>query len=258
MSWVAAATGIASTAGSIFSGQQNAKAGEKANKLSAALTREQIAENARQFDVTQDTRGLDVERASELSGSRRAREDEINQQLQNRFSNLRSENLGALSPYANAGTSATNEQQALLGLGGADAQAAAMQRMNESPAQQFLRDRQERALLRNSAAIGGLGGGNVRTALQEQAFGLAQTDLNNRMQNLNSLAGRGISAAQGGIQSGYGPGYVQTGADQGVATQTASRPDVPVAETPLSSREKTAQIMQGLIGNNPITRMNRR
>jgi O6-methylguanine-DNA--protein-cysteine methyltransferase len=66
-----------------------------------------------------------------------------------------------------------------------------------------LRKQQEEALLRNSAAIGGLGGGNVRTALQEQAYGIASTDQQRVLENLRSLATRGQSAAttQSGLQA---------------------------------------------------------
>jgi hypothetical protein len=203
-----------------MSGQQQAEAQEAANRANVALTQQQLAEQQRQFEFGAETRALDVERASELSQSRRAREDEINRQLQERFGLLREENLAALDPFREAGVAATQEQQALLGLGSPEEQQAAMERFTESPGQQFLRERQEKALLRNMGAIGGLGGGNIRTALQEQAFGRAQTDLANRIQQLSQLSGRGVTAAQGGLQAGTGPARVSTGADLGVATKT--------------------------------------
>jgi len=61
--------------------------------------------------------------------------------------------------------------------------------------QQFLRDRAQRNLLRSSAAIGGLGGGNVRSALVQQGVGFAQQDLQNRFGRLGKLAGQGQAAA---------------------------------------------------------------
>ena len=57
-------------------------------------------------------------------------------------------------------------------------------------------------MLRNSAAIGGLGGGNVRTALQEQAVGFAQQDINNQFGRLGQLAGQGQNAANTSGQLG--------------------------------------------------------
>ena len=57
-----------------------------------------------------------------------------------------------------------------------------------------MRERQEKALLRNAAAIGGLGGGNVRTALQEQAVGLAAQDYNNQFNRLGAISSGGQAA----------------------------------------------------------------
>lgn len=77
---------------------------------------------------------------------------------------------------------------------------------NESPGQRFIRDRQERSLLRNASAIGGLGGGNVRTALQEQAAGFAQQDFQNQLDRLSQLSRSGQQAATTGAQFGLGTG----------------------------------------------------
>lgn len=76
-----------------------------------------------------------------------------------------------------------------------DQQAQAYGQLQESAGQRFLRDRQQKALLRNQSAIGGLGGGNVRTALQEQAMGFAQQDIQNQFGRLGQLAGQGQNAA---------------------------------------------------------------
>ena len=111
---------------------------------------------------------------------------------------------GQLDPYRTTGTDALSQQRALLGLGGAEQQQAAFSAFGNSPGQKFLRDRQEKALLRNQAAIGGLGGGNVRTALQEQAAGIAQQDFNNQFGRLGQLSGQGLQATTAGGQFGAG------------------------------------------------------
>lgn len=130
------------------------KAANQAAGLQADAATAGIAEQRRQFDITQQ--------------------------------NLR--------PFQEAGVSALGQQQALLGLSGADAQQAAFNQFAESPGQRFLRQRQEKALLANASAIGGLGGGNVRTALQEQAAGIAQQDFQNQFGRLGQLAGQGQQA----------------------------------------------------------------
>ena len=111
---------------------------------------------------------------------------------------------GQLDPFRQAGLGALGQQQALLGLGGEEQQQAAFAAFGNSPGQKFLRDRQEKALLRNSAAIGGLGGGNVRTALQQQAAGFAQQDFNNQFGRLGQLSGQGLQATTSGGQFGAG------------------------------------------------------
>jgi hypothetical protein len=194
-------------------------------------------EEARYADVTRrgEARyGGEVTRGREAVLSKRAREDLINQQIQDRFKAIRGENIGRLTPYTEAGRGALTEQQALLGLSGQGAQQEAYARFTESPGQAFLRERQERALLRNAAAIGGLGGGNVRTALQEQAFGRAQTDLDRQLTRLGVVSGQGLTAAQEAARTGYGPGYVSTGVDLGVPSEydAAAVPDFNAAAVP--------------------------
>lgn len=103
--------------------------------------------------------------------------------------------LGFLDPYREAGQGALDREAALTGALGAKAQAQAFKDYNESPGQKYLREQQEKALLRSSAAIGGLGGGNVRTALQEQAAGIASQNYQQDLENLRSLASRGQQAA---------------------------------------------------------------
>jgi hypothetical protein len=131
-------------------------------------------------------------------------------------------NRGDLEPRIQGGNQAFQAQQALLGQSGQAAQDEAYGNIQESAGQRFLRDRQQRALLRNSSAIGGLGGGNVRTALQEQAVGFAQQDINNQFGRLGQLAGQGQNAAnvsgQAGSQSASNIANLQ--ANQGAAQAT--------------------------------------
>ncbi len=81
------------------------------------------------------------------------------------------------------------EQKALdfTGVNGPEAQTVAYNEFNESAGQQYLREQQEESLLRNAASIGGLGGGRVRSALQEQAYGRAATNDQRYLDNINRL-----------------------------------------------------------------------
>lgn len=100
----------------------------------------------------------------------------------------------SLRPFQEAGVGALGQQQALLGLSGQDEQQQAFAAFNESPGQAFLRERGQRNLLRNASAIGGLGGGNVRSALVQQGVGFAQQDFQNQFSRLGQLAGQGQAA----------------------------------------------------------------
>lgn len=107
----------------------------------------------------------------------------------------RESGLGRYQPYSEAGQAAIGREASLSGAMGHEAQQQAIDAYIESPGQQYLREQQERSLLRNQAAIGGLGGGNVRTALQEQAMGIASTQQQQYLENLRSLATRGQQVA---------------------------------------------------------------
>lgn len=148
------------------------RAAGRAAELQAGAAGSAAAEQARQFDITQQR----LQEAQKLQQSQ-------------------------LAPFRQAGVSALQQQQALLGLSGAPAQEEAFAAFNESPGQKFLRERGQRNLLRNASAIGGLGGGNVRSALVQQGVGFAQQDFQNQFGRLASLSGAGQSAA-GGIGQG--------------------------------------------------------
>lgn len=100
-----------------------------------------------------------------------------------------------LGRYEQFGAPAREQQAAMTGVLGPEAQQAAVGAFATSPGQQFLRDQQERALVRNAAAIGGLGGGNIRSALQQQAFQRAQTDWERQFGRLGALSGAGQAVA---------------------------------------------------------------
>jgi hypothetical protein len=109
-----------------------------------------------------------------------------------------------LNPLVNPGQSASQQQAALSGAMGPQAQQAAMQAFQSSPEQAYLREQQERAVMRNAAATGGLNSGNVLMELQRQAAGIASQDFGNAFNRLGTVADRGANAAgaMSGILSG--------------------------------------------------------
>lgn len=100
-----------------------------------------------------------------------------------------------LSPYAKAGEGALSAQQNLLGLGGADAQRAAIQGIELSPYFQSVAQQGENAILQNSSATGGLRGGNVQGALGQFRPALLNSLVQQQFQNLGGITSLGQNAA---------------------------------------------------------------
>ena len=167
------------------------RAGQQAAAIQAEVAREGIAAAKEQQLFERQNTKLDRQQST----ARYREQFDLNQ---DRFDLNRADN----APRIEAGNQAIAQQQALLGLSGQDAQQAAYGGIQESAGQRFLRERQQRALVRNSSAIGGLGGGNVRTALQEQAAGFAMQDVNNQFGRLGQLAGQGQNASNSSAQAG--------------------------------------------------------
>ena len=139
-------------------------------------------------------------------------------------------NAIALGGYAGGavpqGQQAGGLQAAYSGAMGAPAQQQAFANFTASPGQEWLRQQAEQGTLRNAAAIGGLGGGNVRQELQRQAMGLAQQDFQNQFNNLGTVADRGYNASNALANyntqlQGAGAGYAY-GAGQDIANNRAA------------------------------------
>ena len=160
--------------------------------------------------------------------------------------------IGYLNPYAETGGMALNKEAALSGTLGAEAQKTALAEFMESPGQKYLREKQEQALLRNSAAIGGLGGGNVRTALQEQAMGIAATDQQRTLENFRNLATRGQAAAgvQGDFAYNGGQSSANLEANYGANMSGLSE------RTGFALAEAQKQTGQGIAGNTQSSGIN--
>jgi hypothetical protein len=120
-----------------------------------------------------------------------------------------------LGGYAGNGQNAANMQAAQSGALGPQAQQEAFDNFNSSPGQQWLQDRGQRAITRNAAALGGLGGGNVQKALMQYGQGMAQQDFDNQFNRLGGISNQGFQATQ--LQSGIAQNQGQAGMNAGMA-----------------------------------------
>lgn len=138
---------------------------------------------------------------------------------------------GYIQPFQQAGQAALQQQLALSGALGPEAFQQAYQ---ESPQVQFLREQGERSVMRNAAAMGGLGGGNVQKELQRFGQGLASQGLQQQISNLSGLTGVGqqASGTLANIATGLGGQQLSTqvGLGSGLAGQS-SMYGLPAAQT---------------------------
>lgn len=100
-----------------------------------------------------------------------------------------------MRPYVSAGVPALQEQQNLLGLGGAGNYQQAINQFQSSPIFQGVAQQGENAILQNASATGGLRGGNVQGALGQFRPALLNQLIQQQYQNLSGLSSLGQNAA---------------------------------------------------------------
>lgn len=110
--------------------------------------------------------------------------------------------LPGIQPYMQAGEGALQQQTALLGLGGEEAQRQAISGIESGAEFQALARQGENALLQNASATGGLRGGNVQAALAQFRPELLQSLINQQYGRLGGLSDVGAATTQNLIRTG--------------------------------------------------------
>ena len=113
-----------------------------------------------------------------------------------------------LSPYTQAGAGALTAQQALAGLGGPEAERAAIERISGGETYKALAQQGEDALLQRASATGGLRGGNIQAALGQFRPQLLSSLIEQQYGRLGGLTNTGQASAA--RQAAFGQ---QTGAN---------------------------------------------
>lgn len=145
---------------------------------------------------------------------------------------------GLLQPYVEAGTPALQGMQALAGLGGAEAQQAAIGQIEASPLLQAQMEQGERALLQRASATGGLRGGNVQAALAQFRPQMLQQAIEQQYNRLGGLTTLGQQSAAGVGTQGTALGQnisnllQQQGAAQAGARLAGAAPLVGLSQIP--------------------------
>ena len=141
--------------GGLYSANQQGKAADRAANLQSGAAQAGIDEQRRQFDAIQ----------------------------------------AILKPFVDTGADAQSGQRALVGLDGNDAQAQAIQALQNSPQYAALLGQGENRILANASATGGLRGGNTQGALAQFAPALLSAQINDQYNRLGGLSSMGLGAA---------------------------------------------------------------
>jgi hypothetical protein len=124
-----------------------------------------------------------------------------------------------LKPYVEAGTPALEQQQALLGMGGPEAERAAIERIQGGVGFQESIRQGEEALLQRASATGGLRGGNIQAALAQFRPAMLREAIDQQYSRLGGMTSLGQQSAAGvgtaGMETGSAIARLQ--AERGAA-----------------------------------------
>jgi hypothetical protein len=166
----AALAGIAVGGATLISGMAQADAASSAASTQAGSAQAGIDEQRRQFDKVQE--------------------------LLKPYSMAGEKALGGLAPFAAAGAPALEEQQALLGLRGPEAERAAIERIRGGETFKALAGQGEEALLQRASATGGLRGGNIQGALAQFRPALLSSLIDQQYGRLGGMTALGQTTTQ--------------------------------------------------------------
>ena len=166
----AALAGVAVGGATLVSGMMQADAASSAASAQGASAQAGIDEQRRQFDKVQE--------------------------LLKPYSTAGEKALGGLEPFAAVGAPALEQQQALLGLRGPEAQRKAISGIEQGGQFQALTQQGENALLQNASATGGLRGGNIQGALAQFRPQLLSSLIDQQYGRLGGLTALGQTTTQ--------------------------------------------------------------
>jgi hypothetical protein len=192
----AAIAGIGIGGATLLSGYMQGEAASDAASAQGAASEAGIAEQRRQFERVQE-----LLRPYVQAGTRA---------------------IQGLSPFAAAGAPALQQQQALIGLQGPEAERAAIERIQGGQTFQALSQQGENALLQRASATGGLRGGNLEGALAQFRPQLLSSLIDQQYGRLGGMAAIGqettSNIARLGQASAAGTGSAAQAAGSNIAT----------------------------------------
>ena len=127
--------------------------------------------------------------------------------------------LPGYAPFQQAGTRAFEQQQALSGLLGSEAQRAAISTLEQAPEYQGLVRQGEEALLQRASATGGLRGGNIQAALAQFRPQMLSEQIERQLGRLSGFSATGLGVTS--ELAGFGQAAAARQAAAGIGTGSA-------------------------------------
>lgn len=171
-----------------------------------------------QSSAASDAAGAQTQ-AAEAGIAEQRRQFEAVQEILKPYVTAGTTALGGLQPYAAAGAPALEQQQAIAGLLGPEAQQAAIAAIEGGAGFQAQVRQGEEALLQRASATGGLRGGNIQAALAQFRPQMLQQEIATQYGRLGGLTSLGQTTTQNLAQigqasaAGTATAGLRTGAD---------------------------------------------
>lgn len=163
-------TGLIVGGTQLLGGMMQSDAAESAAGIQAGASQAGIDEQRRQFDAIQ--------------------------QLLQPYVQAGTGAIGQFQPFQQAGQQAFQQQQALAGLLGPDAQAQAIAGIEQGAGFQANVRQGEEALLSRASATGGLRGGNIQAALAQFRPQMLQQEIDKQFGRLGGFSATGLGASE--------------------------------------------------------------
>lgn len=177
--------------GGITGAKQAGEAAERAGQVQAQAAEAGIEEQRRQFDKLVE--------------------------LMSTYVAVGQPGIEGLRPFQEAGARAFEQQQALTGLLGPEAQQEAVNQLAASPEFRGLVQQGEESILQRASATGGLRGGNVQAALAQFRPQMLQQQIETQLGRLGGLAGTGLTVSERLASIGQAAAAGQAAAGMGSA-----------------------------------------
>lgn len=171
-----------------------------------------------QSNAAKKAAGAQVQ-AAELGIAEQRRQFDFVQELLKPYVEAGTSAMAGLAPYQEAGVNALQQQLALAGVSGADAQRTAIEAIERGPEFEALTTAGEEAILQSAAATGGLRGGGTQAALAQFRPQVLSQLINQQYGRLGGLSATGLGVTEGIVgrgqsaAAGVGSAGISTGSN---------------------------------------------